>query len=93
MYPNSNFKELLRIFNERGVKYLVVGGYAAMLYTEPRFTKDLDVWVEPTIGNARQVHQRSRRSALRFPESVPKTSPPRDCVIRSESRRSSAARI
>jgi hypothetical protein len=38
---NSDYKELLRIFNDHGVKYLVVGGYAVMLYTEPRFTKDL----------------------------------------------------
>ncbi len=41
---NSDFEELLKIFNGNEVKYLVVGGYAVMLYTEPRYTKDLDVW-------------------------------------------------
>jgi hypothetical protein len=43
---NSDFKDLLRIFNEHKVRYLVVGGYAVIKYTEPRYTKDLDVWVE-----------------------------------------------
>jgi len=27
---------------------MVVGGYAVMTYTEPRYTKDLDSWVNPT---------------------------------------------
>lgn len=26
-----------------------------MVFTEPRFTKDLDVWVKPSIDNARRV--------------------------------------
>jgi hypothetical protein len=52
---NSDFKDLLRIFNEHKVRYLVVGGYAVIKYTEPRYTKDLDVWVEPTAKNARAV--------------------------------------
>lgn len=43
---NSDFEELLSIFNENSVRYLVVGGHAVMLYTEPRYTKDLDVWID-----------------------------------------------
>jgi len=53
---NSDFSELLSALHESQVKYLVIGGYAVMLYTEPRFTKDLDVWVEPTPENAHRVH-------------------------------------
>jgi hypothetical protein len=52
---NSDFKDLLRIFNAHNVRYLVVGGYAVMKYTEPRYTKDLDVWVEATPSNAHAV--------------------------------------
>ena len=33
---NSDFKEPLRHFNDAEVRYLVVGGYAVMKYTEPR---------------------------------------------------------
>jgi hypothetical protein len=38
---SSDFEELLRIFNGNEVNYLIVGGYAVMLYTEPRHTNDL----------------------------------------------------
>ena len=51
MTPNSHFKELLSVLNRCGAKYLVVGGYAVMLYTEPRYTKDLDIWVEASAEN------------------------------------------
>jgi len=56
MNVNSDFKELLRLFNAYQVKYLVIGGYAVIKYTEPRFTKDLDLWVEATLANAEAVH-------------------------------------
>ena len=49
---NSDFAELLNLFNANEVRYLVVGGYAVMLYAEPRYTKDLDLWIEPTADNA-----------------------------------------
>jgi hypothetical protein len=52
---NSDFEELLRAFNDLAVKYLVVGGHAVMLYTEPRYTKALDIWVEASNGNAETV--------------------------------------
>jgi len=52
---NSDFEELLRIFNANEVKYLIVGGHAVMLDTEPRYTKDLDVWIEASGENAAKV--------------------------------------
>lgn len=53
---NSNFEELLSIFTENNVRYLIVGGHAVMLYTEPRYTKDLDIWVEADPENAQRVY-------------------------------------
>ena len=55
MIPNSHFKELLSLLNRSEAKYLVIGGYAVMLYTEPRYTKDLDIWVEAGAENAERV--------------------------------------
>jgi hypothetical protein len=52
---NSDFEELLNVFNRNGVRYLIVGGHAVMLYTEPRYTKDLDVWIEASEENAARV--------------------------------------
>jgi hypothetical protein len=55
MKINSAFKDLLRDLNGPGVRYLIVGGYAVMVYTEPRYTKDLGLWVEPTEPNAQKL--------------------------------------
>lgn len=40
MFVNSDFSDLLKLFNENNVKYLVIGGYAFIQYAEPRYTKD-----------------------------------------------------
>ena len=40
---NSDFKDLLRLFGDHEVRYLVVGGYAVSHHAQPRFTKDLDL--------------------------------------------------
>lgn len=52
---SQDFKELLSVFNENQVKYLVVGGYAVALHAQPRATKDLDLFVKPDLQNARAV--------------------------------------
>ena len=51
----SDFSDLLRLFEDWEIRYLVVGGYAVMAYTEPRFTKDLDIWIDPMSDNAKKV--------------------------------------
>ncbi len=56
------YKELLLILNEGGVEYLIVGAYAVMKYTEPRYTKDLDVWV----GNSPENSQRLCLALAKF---------------------------
>jgi len=55
MAENPHFRELLQILNDFEVRYVIVGGYAVMKYTEPRYTKDLDVWVENSADNASRV--------------------------------------
>lgn len=55
MAENPHFRELLQLLSDFEVRYLIVGGYAVMKYTEPRYTKDLDVWVENSAENASRV--------------------------------------
>jgi len=55
MKINSDFRDLLRDLNAAGVRYLIVGGYAVMAHTEPRYTKDLDLWIEPLESNAQKM--------------------------------------
>ena len=54
---NSDFKELLKIFTETKVKYLIIGGYAVAKHAEPRYTKDLDIWISNSRENAERVFQ------------------------------------
>jgi hypothetical protein len=51
----KDLKELLLAFNEHGVEYLVVGGYAVGVYSEPRATKDLDIFIRPDVQNTEAV--------------------------------------
>ncbi len=55
MAVNPDFRDLFAALNAAGARYLVVGAYAVIHYTEPRYTKDVDLWVEPTEGNAARV--------------------------------------
>ena len=55
MAENPHYKELLQLLNEFEVEYLIVGGFAVMKYSEPRYTKDLDVWVHSSRQNALRV--------------------------------------
>ncbi len=52
---NQDFKEFLQSLNDNKVNYLVVGGYAVAAHGHPRYTKDLDVWIEASPENAERV--------------------------------------
>ena len=49
---NQDFFDLFSAFNAFDVRFLVVGGYAVTFHARPRFTKDLDVWMDPDPENA-----------------------------------------
>jgi hypothetical protein len=36
---------------------LIIGGYAVMKYTEPRYTKNLDVWVDADQQNCERLYR------------------------------------
>lgn len=61
MAESPHYKELLQLLNEFEVEYLIVGGFAVMKYGEPRYTKDLDVWVHNSAQNAARVVEALRR--------------------------------
>ena len=60
MLTSPEFKELLKLFAERDVRYLIVGGYAVAKYSEPRFTKDLDILISIDSVNAKEVYEALR---------------------------------
>lgn len=52
---NQDYKEFVQFLNENEVRYLVVGGYAVALHGYPRYTKDIDIWIESTVDNAYHI--------------------------------------
>ena len=56
MLTSPDFRELSSLMEKHKVRYLVVGGYAVMRYTEPRFTKHLDLWISTDKENSKAVY-------------------------------------
>jgi hypothetical protein len=50
-----DFKELLQLFGQHEVRYLLIGGYAVGLHGHPRATNDIDIVVAPDENNAEKV--------------------------------------
>ena len=48
---NRDFRDLLSVFLEAGVRFLVVGAHAMAVHGVPRATGDLDVWIASDAGN------------------------------------------
>lgn len=59
MNIQPDFEEFLRLLEEHRVDYMIVGGYAVAFHGFPRFTKDMDVFFEPSEANIARL-----RSAL-----------------------------
>jgi hypothetical protein len=46
----------LSAFHAHGVRYLIVGGYAVIFHAQPRFTKDIDLFIKADLVNALAVY-------------------------------------
>lgn len=55
MAESPHYKDLLQLLNKFQVEYLIVGGFAVMKYGEPRYTKDLDIWVSKSPENSTRL--------------------------------------
>jgi hypothetical protein len=52
---NQDFKEFIQLLNKNKVKYLVIGGYAVAIHGHPRYTKDIDIWLEMSEENSQKL--------------------------------------
>ena len=43
---NQDFKEFIALLNQHNVQYIIIGGYALAFHGHPRYTKDIDIWIE-----------------------------------------------
>jgi predicted nucleotidyltransferase len=55
MFLSDDMKELLKLFNQNEVRYVLVGGFAVNYYGYVRATQDIDILVIPSPENAARV--------------------------------------
>ena len=48
----QDFREFISLLNQNNIEYLVIGGYAVSYYGYPRYTGDMDIWINKTDENA-----------------------------------------
>ena len=46
-----DLQEFLSLLTTRKIEFFVIGGVAFNAHAPPRSTKDLEVWVRPTVDN------------------------------------------
>lgn len=51
MILHPDFRDLLSALVRCDVRYLVIGGYAVGYHDRPRYTKDIDLWIDPAPSN------------------------------------------
>lgn len=52
---SQDFKEFVKLLNEKEVEYLLVGGYAVGIHGRPRYTGDMDIWINNSAQNAEKM--------------------------------------
>lgn len=52
---SQDFKEFVELLIKHKAEYLIVGGYAVGVHGHPRYTGDLDIWLNPTPENAERI--------------------------------------
>lgn len=51
MILHPDFRDLLSALARCNARYLVIGGYAVGYHDRPRYTKDIDLWIDPALDN------------------------------------------
>ena len=50
-----DYEELLKLFDKHKIKYCIIGAFAVAFYAKPRYTKDIDILVEPSYENGKNI--------------------------------------
>ena len=55
MEPDQEFREFAELLLSHGVKFMVIGGYAVTAHGYPRYTGDIDFFIEKSPENAEKI--------------------------------------
>lgn len=57
-----DFEDMLLLLEKHRVRYLIIGGLAFIYHAKPRYTKDMDLWIDPSLENVNHPRGRSSRT-------------------------------
>ncbi len=66
MMVQPDYEDMLKSLNRSNVRYCIVGSFALAYYATPRYTKDMDILVEPTLENGERIIAALARIFHRF---------------------------
>ena len=78
----QDFRDFLKLLEDEGVAYLLIGGYAVGYYGYPRATADMDVWIAVDPANAQKTFTALTRFGMQTPEMTPELFLDKGKVIR-----------
>jgi hypothetical protein len=53
----QDFEDILELFARHEVRYLIVGGLAFIYHAKPRYTKDIDLWIDADHENVQRANR------------------------------------
>ncbi|MBW1928661.1 MAG: hypothetical protein JRJ13_05850 [Deltaproteobacteria bacterium] len=53
----QDFEDILELLEKHKAKYLIIGGLAFTYHVKPRYTKDMDLWIDPSRENITRTNQ------------------------------------
>lgn len=55
MTLDPDFEDFIKLLNQHEVDYMIIGGYAMAFHGKPRYTGDLDIWIDISESNAQKM--------------------------------------
>lgn len=52
-----DFEDMLELLDRHHVRYLIIGGLAFIYHAKPRYTKDMDLWLDAEPANIARANQ------------------------------------
>jgi len=52
----QDFEDMLFFLDKHRVRYLIIGGLAFIFHAKPRYTKDMDLWIDPDPENVKKAN-------------------------------------
>ena len=52
----QDFEDMLLFLDKHEVRYLIIGGLAFIYHAKPRYTKDMDLWIDPDPENVKRAN-------------------------------------